>query len=121
MSGSEATFYRTLEGKVTATKEKVPDLGPNDILVRITHSGVCFTDREFFRVGAPLALGHEGIGIVEAIGGDVKEFKVGDRAGGGFHRNSCGHCNYCLSGNDIHCNEREIYGEKDYNNGNYLC
>jgi D-arabinose 1-dehydrogenase-like Zn-dependent alcohol dehydrogenase len=118
-TGTEYEIFRHIDGGITKTSTKIPDLGPKDVLVKITHSGVCFTDREFARFGAPLSLGHEGVGIVEAVGSDVAQFKIGDRAGGGFHRDSCGHCNYCLTGNDIFCYERSIYGEKDFDNGTF--
>lgn len=117
--GKDYTVYRGIEGKITATPAKIPPLGPKDVLIKITHSGVCFTDREYFRLGAPLALGHEGVGEVVAIGSAVTSLKVGDRAGGGFHKHSCGHCKYCLSGQDIYCYERTIFGEGDYNNGTF--
>ena len=119
LTGKDYTVYRGLNGKITPTKATIPSLGPKDVLIKITHSGVCYTDREFFRLGAPLALGHEGVGIVEAVGSAVTSLKPGDRAGGGFHKNSCGHCNYCLSGRDIHCYERVTFGEGDYNNGTF--
>ena len=117
--GKEFNVYRGIDKKITATKTTIPPLGPKDVLIRTTHSGVCHTDALFYELGAPLALGHEGVGIVEAIGSDVTQFKVGDRAGGGFHRNSCGHCKYCLSGRDILCYERLIFGEGDFDNGTF--
>jgi D-arabinose 1-dehydrogenase-like Zn-dependent alcohol dehydrogenase len=119
LTSKEYTVYRGLSKKVTATKRPIPALGPKDILVRITHSGVCHTDALFFESGAPLALGHEGVGVVEAIGSDVTQFKIGERAGGGYHRDSCGHCRYCLSGRDIHCYNRVIFGEGDFDNGTF--
>ena len=45
--------------------------------------------------------------------------KVGDRAGGGFHNDSCGNCRYCLSGQDIYCPQRVIFGAGGYNNGTF--
>jgi D-arabinose 1-dehydrogenase-like Zn-dependent alcohol dehydrogenase len=119
LTGKEYTSYRGISNVLTATKSTIPALGPKDVLLRITHTGVCHTDALFFQFGAPLALGHEGVGIVEAIGSDVRQFKVGDRAGGGFHKSSCGTCKYCLSGRDILCYEREIFGEADFNNGTF--
>ncbi|KAK6714774.1 hypothetical protein SNK04_005706 [Fusarium graminearum] len=119
--GSEYTVYRSGDGNggFTPTTVKVPTLGPHDILVRITHSGVCHTDITFCQMGAPIALGHEGVGIVEAVGSLVTQFNVGDRAGGGFHRDACGHCKYCLSGKDIYCYNRVIFGEGDFDNGTF--
>ncbi len=117
--GTEYSVYRGLEGKITQTPATIPALGPNDVLIRITHSGVCHSDLLAFDLGAPLALGHEGVGIVEAVGDAVTTLKIGDRAGGGFHRNSCGKCRYCLTGNDIHCYERTIFAFGDYDNGTF--
>ncbi|XEV03314.1 hypothetical protein FSHL1_008601 [Fusarium sambucinum] len=119
--GSEYTVYRSGDGNggFKPTSVKIPTLGPHDILVRITHSGVCHTDITFCQMGAPIALGHEGVGIVEAVGSLVTQFNVGDRAGGGFHRDACGHCKYCLSGKDIYCYDRVIFGEGDFDNGTF--
>jgi D-arabinose 1-dehydrogenase-like Zn-dependent alcohol dehydrogenase len=89
------------------------------VLIRVTHSGVCYTDYEFYRLGAPLALGHEGVGVVEAVGPAVTTLVPGDRAGGGFHKDSCGACDYCLTGRDILCYDRVVFGEGDYDNGTF--
>lgn len=117
--GKEYTIYRPNGGVVDAVKTTIPALGPHDVLIRITHTGVCHTDAVFCSFNVPLALGHEGVGIVEAIGSSVTQFKIGERAGGGYHRDACGHCKYCLSGKDIHCYERVIFGEADFDNGTF--
>ncbi|KAH7087158.1 chaperonin 10-like protein [Paraphoma chrysanthemicola] len=114
---SEYTVFRGFKDEIKASPVPKPQLGPKDILIKITHSGVCATDLGYQEYG--IALGHEGVGIVEAIGSEVTQFKVGERAGGGYHRDSCGHCSYCLSGQDIWCYERSVFGEKDYNNGTF--
>jgi D-arabinose 1-dehydrogenase-like Zn-dependent alcohol dehydrogenase len=114
---SEYTVFRGVEGIIKSSLTQKPQLGPKDILVRITHSGVCATDLAYVPYG--IALGHEGVGIVEAIGSGVTQFKVGERAGGGYHRDSCGHCSYCLTARDIWCYERSIFGETDFNNGTF--
>jgi D-arabinose 1-dehydrogenase-like Zn-dependent alcohol dehydrogenase len=114
---SEYTVFRGVEGAIKPSLAQKPHLGPKDILIKITHSGVCATDLAYVPYG--IALGHEGVGIVEAIGSEVTQFKVGERAGGGYHRDSCGHCGYCLSAQDIWCYERSIFGETDYNNGTF--
>ncbi|KAH8803400.1 chaperonin 10-like protein [Xylogone sp. PMI_703] len=90
-------------------------LGPKQILIKITHTGLCGTDLHGIQFG--VVLGHEGIGIVQAVGSEVTQFQIGDRAGGGFLRNSCGHCKYCLSGQDMWCYDRAIYIEADQQNG----
>ena len=69
--GASYDAYRGIKGTITATPTKIPELGPKDILIKLTHTGVCYTDREFYRVGAPLALGHEGAGVAVAVGSAV--------------------------------------------------
>lgn len=118
-TGQSYDTYRSIEGKLAATPVTVPSLGPHDVLIQITHTGVCYTDLEVFRSGGPVALGHEGVGKVVAIGSAVTALKIGDRAGGGFHRDSCGVCKYCLTGHDIYCDKRVIMGEGDYDNGTF--
>lgn len=102
--------------------KKVPvnmtaELGPKEVLIKITHSGVCGTDVHYIPYG--VALGHEGVGIVEKVGSEVTQLKVGDRAGGGYHQNSCRQCRYCLKGQDIWCYEREIYGTSNPDTGTF--
>lgn len=117
--GKEFSGIKSQDGTIVSYKRTIPELGPHDILLRITHSGVCHSDSVFVSLGASVALGHEGVGIVEAVGELVTQFKVGERAGAGFHRWSCGQCNYCLKGEDIHCYNRVTMGEGDFNNGTF--
>ncbi|KAG8404913.1 hypothetical protein J3459_017891 [Metarhizium acridum] len=57
-----------------------------------------------------MVLGHEGVGIVEALGPNVKHLNKGDRVGWGYQTDSCGHCLECLDSAEIYCKERSIYG-----------
>ncbi|KAH6672469.1 chaperonin 10-like protein [Halenospora varia] len=114
----EGFVYRGVGGAGKSSPLPVPtDLGPKEVLINITHSSLCGTDLHFLDTG--MALGHEGVGIVEKIGSEVTQFKVGDRAGAGYIRNSCGHCSYCLKGQDEYCYERSAYGEKDHSTGTF--
>ena len=61
-----------------------------------------------------MALGHEGVGTVEAVGPSVKHLRKGDRVGWGYESDSCGDCGECLSGHEIYCPERVIYGNPAY-------
>jgi hypothetical protein len=80
-----ATVYRGVNGSAIASPFDLPsELGPKQILMKITHSSLCGTDVHYLSSG--MALGHEGIGIVEKIGSEVTQFKVGDRAGAGYIR-----------------------------------
>ena len=78
--------------KTTATRE----IGRNDAVVKVTHSGVCGTDEHVIR--EDMGLGHEGIGIVTEVGSDVQCVKIGDRVGFGYSHYFCRHCEPCLTG-----------------------
>ena len=84
------------------------------------------TPEQFFQVlrsyakqliSADMVLGHEGVGIVQETGPDVKYMKKGDRVGWGYEHDSCGHCQKCLSGRETYCPERKFYGEADLDQG----
>jgi D-arabinose 1-dehydrogenase-like Zn-dependent alcohol dehydrogenase len=91
---------------VKATTKK--ELGYDEVLVKVTHSGLCGTDEHYKH--EDMALGHEGAGIVEEVGASVKTFRKGDSVGWGYQHNSCGHCKQCLTGHETLCPERAMYG-----------
>jgi S-(hydroxymethyl)glutathione dehydrogenase/alcohol dehydrogenase len=85
--------------------------GPRDVVVRIGASGVCHSDLSVVHGYLPLPpgviLGHEGAGVVEAVGDGVSRVKVGDHVIASFVP-ACGTCFYCL---DDHSNLCEKSGE----------
>ncbi|KAL6828108.1 GroES-like protein [Trichoderma camerunense] len=106
---------RGVNGKVLFSSNPPRDLQPKEVLIKITHSGLCASDLAYLQYGC--VLGHEGVGIVEEVGSEVTKLNIGDRVGGGYLRSSCGNCSYCISGQDILCYSRNIFGEGDFNNG----
>jgi NADPH:quinone reductase-like Zn-dependent oxidoreductase len=83
----QSNGFRGIEGAAKQVPIEISqELGPKEILLKITHSSICGTDVHLLTTGA--ALGHEGVGIVEKIGSEVTQFKVGDRAGAGYVRNA---------------------------------
>lgn len=64
-------------------------------------------------------MGHEGVGIVEATGSDVKTMHKGDRVGWGYQTDSCGTCLQCLRGHETYCPDRAIYGQKNTDQGSF--
>jgi S-(hydroxymethyl)glutathione dehydrogenase/alcohol dehydrogenase len=81
-------------------------LEPGDVLVRLGASGLCHTDWEVMQ-GAlayplPIVLGHEGAGVVEAVGRDVSAVKPGDHVICSWNP-FCGHCFYCVRDQPILC------------------
>lgn len=82
----------------------------DEVLIRVTSCGVCGTDKGCIHglepYPTPGVLGHEGAGIVEAIGKDVKHFKPGDRVMIGFP--FCGECRTCRRGEMRYCEKGAI-------------
>ncbi|EIW83961.1 GroES-like protein [Coniophora puteana RWD-64-598 SS2] len=115
MTGIDFTVFKgSSSGKIVrATTHK--EIGPDDVLVKVTHAGLCGTDAHYRTMD--MALGHEGVGVVEQIGSNVTTFKVGERAGWGYQHDACLHCDLCYSGNEIHCPDRELYASHNLDQG----
>lgn len=75
----------------------------DEVLVRIVASGICHTDIDFLESGGadPVVLGHEGCGVVEQVGKNVKGFKRGDHVVLSYQ--SCGRCHACRKGQPADC------------------
>ncbi|KKY26482.1 putative nadp-dependent alcohol dehydrogenase [Phaeomoniella chlamydospora] len=107
-------FKGSKEGKlVKSTVSK--ELGAKEVLIQVTHSGLCGTDLHFKH--ADMALGHEGVGVVTEVGKDVTLVKTGERVGWGYEHSCCGHCKQCYTGFETLCPERAMYGYADLDQG----
>ena len=93
----------------------IPTVGPNQVLVKISHSGLCGTDVHYQH--ADISLGHEGAGTVQAIGENTTLFKIGDHVGWGHQHNACSHCKQCLCGKETLCPARQMFGQADLEQG----
>ena len=107
----EFTIFKGLANeKVVETKVRL-ELGPTEAVIKQTHSGVCSTDVHILDRGS--ALGHEGVGIVEALGPYtylISDIKVGDKVGYGWNQKYCGKCRPCRAGYDSICaNVKELW------------
>ncbi|HEU4977467.1 MAG TPA: zinc-dependent alcohol dehydrogenase [Solirubrobacteraceae bacterium] len=105
----------TWHGKRDVRVDTVPDPGieqPTDAIVRITSSGICGSDLHLYEVMGPFMregdiLGHEPMGIVEAVGAEVTDVAVGDRVVMPFNI-SCGHCWMCKEGLFSQCETTQV-------------
>jgi len=83
----------------------VPEYGINDVLIRVKKTGICGTDVHIYQwdewaqqtIPVPMAIGHEFVGEIAAVGSNVSDFKVGDLVSGEGHV-VCGRCRNCLAG-----------------------
>lgn len=119
MSSREVSFtvYRGSKSGKIVKDTTTRTLGSKDAFVRLAHSGVCGTDEHFLHSGC--VLGHEGVGIVEDIGSDVKSLQRGDRVGFGYIHKVCGQCDYCLDQKEQFCENAQKFGVYDLDEGSF--
>jgi alcohol dehydrogenase, propanol-preferring len=97
---------------VESTEAREPAAG--EVLLRMEACGLCHSDLYVASLEklprAPVTLGHEGIGRVEAVGADVRGWSPGDRAGMTFLATTCGTCELCRSGRERFCAKQTNFG-----------
>jgi aryl-alcohol dehydrogenase len=100
-----AAVVREKGGEFLIEQVKLEAPRPTEVLVRVVASGVCHTDmvvrNQDFTAPLPMILGHEGSGVVEAVGSDVTTISPGDHVVMTYM--SCGLCDTCESGHPAHC------------------
>jgi threonine 3-dehydrogenase len=82
-----------------------PEIGPNDVLIKIKKTSICGTDLHIVAwdewaqatIPTPMAVGHEYVGVVEAMGSEVEGLEIGQRVSGEGHV-VCGRCRNCQAG-----------------------
>ncbi|MCW2888546.1 MAG: aryl-alcohol dehydrogenase [Streptosporangiaceae bacterium] len=100
-----AAVLRASDAPYTIEQVQLGDPGPGEVLVKIAGAGLCHTDLlgRTDLVGKPVILGHEGSGIVEAVGPGVTGLATGDPVVLSF--DSCGGCVNCLAAHPAYCAE----------------
>lgn len=98
---------------LTVGPSPIPEVGPDDALVRVDMAGLCGTDYRIWSgdrpVNYPLVMGHEFVGRIEAVGSGVSHLSVGQRVVAEPNY-SCGRCPLCLEGNRNLCPRRTAIG-----------
>src|SRR5665213_3884888 len=106
------------EGDVKITDVPKPGIkGSGDALIKVTLGAVCGSDLHILHGHTPMnqgaVLGHEFVGVIEDVGGEVKRFKPGDRVVASFFT-SCGHCALCRKGWFNQCVDKGTFGHGEY-------
>lgn len=101
--------------RLSETIRPLPTPAAGQVLVRVEACGVCRTDLhvvdgELPQARYPVVPGHEVVGIVEFVGGDVTSPMPGERVGIPWLGRTCGYCAYCLSGKENLCETPEFTG-----------
>lgn len=90
---------------LTLTQVPIPEIGPNDVLIKISKTAICGTDLHIYNwdewsqktIPVPMVTGHEFVGKIAKVGSAVRGLKVGDRVSGEGHI-TCGYCRNCRAG-----------------------
>ncbi|CAL9732620.1 alcohol dehydrogenase 1 [Monosporozyma unispora] len=112
----KGVIFETNGGKLEYKEIPVPTPKSNEILINVKYSGVCHTDLHAWKGDWPLATklplvgGHEGAGVVVAMGENVKGWKIGDYAGIKWLNGSCMSCEYCELSNESNCPDADLSG-----------
>jgi propanol-preferring alcohol dehydrogenase len=105
----KAAVVRGFGKPLTIDAVPVPTPGPGEVLIQIVASGVCHTDLHAadgdwpVKPTLPFVPGHEGAGVVAAIGSAVTHVKEGDPVGVAWLHDACGACEYCVTGWETLC------------------
>jgi threonine 3-dehydrogenase len=94
-----------------------PQVGPNDVLIKIRKTAICGTDMHIYNwddwaqktIPVPMHVGHEYVGTVEAMGDEVRGLRIGQRVSGEGHI-VCGHCRNCRAGRRHLCRNTQGVG-----------
>jgi propanol-preferring alcohol dehydrogenase len=112
----KAAVVTEFAAPLTIEDRPVPAPGPGQVLVKIECSGLCHTDIHAahgdwpVKPTPPFIPGHEGVGIVHAVGAGVTVRAVGDRVALPWLGHACGHCDHCVSGWETLCEEQKNTG-----------
>jgi len=115
MSTMRAVQVPKAKGPFELVEKPIPDPGPDDVRIKVKVCGVCHSDAVakeglFPGIQYPRVPGHEVIGVIDAVGKNVKHFKPGQPAGIGWHGGHCFVCDRCRLGDFMTCANAKITG-----------
>lgn len=101
----KALVKKKAEPGIWMEEVPVPEIGINDVLIKIKKTSICGTDVHIYNwddwaqktIPVPMVVGHEYVGTIEAIGSNVHDVKIGELVSGEGHI-VCGHCRNCRAG-----------------------
>ncbi|GAB4009892.1 alcohol dehydrogenase AdhP [Nocardioides ultimimeridianus] len=105
----KAAVVTGFDAPLTIEERPIPQPGPGQVLVRMETCGLCHTDIHAahgdwpVKPVTPFVPGHEGVGIVTALGAGVTHRHLGDRVAIAWLGHACGHCDHCISGWETLC------------------
>ncbi|MDR5753434.1 MULTISPECIES: alcohol dehydrogenase [unclassified Caballeronia] len=126
MAKMKAVEVTEAGGPLQLVERDVPEPGPGQVRIKVQACGICHSDSltkegQWPGLQYPRVPGHEIAGVVDAVGDEVDEWKVGQRVGVGWHGGHCGHCDHCRRGDFVLC-QRALVPGISYDGGyaNYM-
>src|SRR5215203_4603349 len=103
-----AVQVKNAKGPFEFIERDIPEPGPGQVRIKVKACGICHSDSMtkegvFPGIKYPRVPGHEVAGIIDAVGPNVVEWKIGQRVGIGWHGGHCGYCDACRRGNFFAC------------------
>jgi D-arabinose 1-dehydrogenase-like Zn-dependent alcohol dehydrogenase len=103
------------KGPFKLMDEKMPEPPRGHVRIKVQACGICHSDSltkegAFPGISYPRSPGHEVAGVIDALGDDTAEWKLGDRVGVGWHGGHCSRCDPCRRGDFINCKFLKIPG-----------
>jgi D-arabinose 1-dehydrogenase-like Zn-dependent alcohol dehydrogenase len=108
MAKMRAVQVANAGGELEMVEREIPEPGSGKVRVKVQACGICHSDSVtkeglFPGIQYPRIPGHEVIGLLDKLGDGVKEWKVGQRVGVGWHGGQCGYCHNCRRGDFFAC------------------
>ena len=113
----KALVKQNRERGLTLKDVPEPEIGINDVLIKVDRTGICGTDVHIYKwdawaqatIPVPMVVGHEFVGEIVEIGSNVSDFKTGDIVSGEGHV-VCGRCRNCMAGRRHLCADTKGIG-----------
>ena len=110
------------KGPLEVVEREIPEPKPGSVRIKVQACGICHSDsltKDGLMPGLqyPRVPGHEVIGVVDAVGQDVAQWKPGQRVGVGWHAGHCGYCNNCSRGDFFACQTSTLVSGLTFDGG----
>lgn len=105
----------TKPGQLDLVERELVAPSKGQVRIKVESCGVCHSDTVTYQalfpgITYPRVPGHEVAGIIDAVGTDVPQWKVGQRVGVGWNGGYCGHCKHCRRGDFFACDSTQVTG-----------
>lgn len=121
MSKMRAVQVSAAHGPLEIVERDIPSPGPGTVRIKVQACGICHSDSitkdGILPVQYPRVPGHEVVGVIDALGENVRGWKKGQRVGVGWHGGNCGYCENCRRGDFFACQTETIITGVSYDGG----